>query len=237
MGRHSAPEGRHRRNGALLAQAALVAVLALVTVSVLIGSGMVRDRMVDGTFASSETAEQATSRVETPEPTGEPSQADSGPPSMTGAPAPTPRAPDRMNSPENRGASALPAPMSRESTSGSPDTTPTSKPTTTAPTTTPKAPTTAHSITEPVQTFANCTEAKAAGASMIPSTDPRYARKLDRDRDGFACDAHGDPPTPSTTTTAPTTAPNTTPRATPTPSASKSTSTSTVKPASDVLGS
>jgi hypothetical protein len=53
-------------------------------------------------------------------------------------------------------------------------------------------------------TFANCAEAKAAGVGMIPDADPRYDPKLDHDGDGFACDAHGDPPTrhrPSTSTT------------------------------------
>ncbi|MFI7494136.1 excalibur calcium-binding domain-containing protein [Kocuria sp. M4R2S49] len=39
--------------------------------------------------------------------------------------------------------------------------------------------------------FDNCTEARAAGAVNIPSTDPRYGLHLDRDRDGFGCDADG----------------------------------------------
>jgi hypothetical protein len=228
MGRHSAPEGRHRRNGALLAQAALVAVLALVTVSILFGSGMARDRMVEGTFAASETAGRESPRVETPETTTEPSQATSRPPSMTAAPAPAPRSPDRVNSPKRRGVSVPPAPMS-ESASSSPDTT----------STTPTA--------KPAQKFSGCAEAKAAGVSMIPRTDPRYALKLDRDRDGFACDAHGDPPTPTTTRKTPaatsstmSTAPSST--TTPAPSMSASTTPTTtsappIKPASDVLGS
>jgi hypothetical protein len=225
MGRHSAPEGRHRRNGALLAQAALVAVLALVTVSVLFGSGMARDRMVEGTFAASETAGRESPRVETPETTTEPSPATSGPTSMTAAPAPAPHSPDRANSPERRGVSVPPAPMSK-SVSSSPDTTPATTPT-----------------ARPAQKFSDCAEAKAVGVSMIPKADPRYALKLDRDRDGFACDAHGDPPTPTTTHTTHMTPSTSTPSSTmstptTTPSGSKSTtSTSTVKPASDVLGS
>jgi hypothetical protein len=230
MGRHSAPEGRHRRNGALLAQAALVAVLALVTVSVLFGSGMARDRMVEGTFAASETAGRESPRVETPETTPERSPATSGPTSMTAAPAPAPRSPDRVNSPERRGATVPPAPMSKESASGSPDTTPATTPT-----------------TQPAQKFSDCAEAKAAGVSMIPRTDPRYARKLDRDRDGFACDAHGDPPTPTTTRKTPaatssttSTAPSSTTTTAPSMSASTTPTTTSappIKPASDVLGS
>jgi len=37
--------------------------------------------------------------------------------------------------------------------------------------------------------FTNCTEAHAAGASNIPSSDPRYRTALDRDRDGVACES------------------------------------------------
>jgi hypothetical protein len=100
---------------------------------------------------------------------------------------------------------------------------------------------------KPAQKFSGCAEAKAAGVSMIPRTDPRYALKLDRDRDGFACDAHGDPPTPTTTRKTPaatsstmSTAPSST--TTPAPSMSASTTPTTtsappIKPASDVLGS
>ena len=53
------------------------------------------------------------------------------------------------------------------------------------------------SVTPPVapdtQTgvFANCTEARAVGAVNIPADDPRYGLHLDRDRDGFGCDADG----------------------------------------------
>lgn len=54
--------------------------------------------------------------------------------------------------------------------------------------------------------FASCGEAKAAGVSMIPSTDPRYAPSLDHDGDGVACDRHGDPPTHHPVTTPPTSA-------------------------------
>lgn len=39
--------------------------------------------------------------------------------------------------------------------------------------------------------FDNCTEARAAGAVNIPASDPRYGLHLDRDRDGFGCDADG----------------------------------------------
>ncbi len=37
-------------------------------------------------------------------------------------------------------------------------------------------------------TFDNCTEAYAAGRANIPQGDPAYAKKLDRDGDGVACD-------------------------------------------------
>ncbi len=36
--------------------------------------------------------------------------------------------------------------------------------------------------------FDNCTQAYAAGRSNIPKGDPAYAKKLDRDNDGIACD-------------------------------------------------
>ncbi|MFI7583393.1 excalibur calcium-binding domain-containing protein [Kocuria sp. M1N1S27] len=55
------------------------------------------------------------------------------------------------------------------------------------------APVTPPVVSEPVTTavFDNCTEARAAGAVNIPATDPRYGLHLDRDRDGFGCDADG----------------------------------------------
>lgn len=43
----------------------------------------------------------------------------------------------------------------------------------------------------PAVSFDNCAEAYDAGRSHIPSSDPDYAPKLDRDKDGIACD---DPP-------------------------------------------
>ncbi len=36
--------------------------------------------------------------------------------------------------------------------------------------------------------FANCDQAYAAGQSNIPKSSPNYSAKLDRDRDGIACD-------------------------------------------------
>lgn len=40
-------------------------------------------------------------------------------------------------------------------------------------------------------TFANCTEAYKAGYANIPRSSPLYAKHLDRDHDGVACE---DPP-------------------------------------------
>ncbi|MET7455387.1 excalibur calcium-binding domain-containing protein [Streptomyces sp. NPDC005574] len=37
--------------------------------------------------------------------------------------------------------------------------------------------------------YANCTEARAAGAAPIRRGEPGYASHLDRDNDGIACDA------------------------------------------------
>ncbi len=51
--------------------------------------------------------------------------------------------------------------------------------------------------------FKNCTEAYEAGYSNIPKGSPHYAAKLDRDKDGVACD---NPPAgfkPRTEATAP----------------------------------
>lgn len=39
--------------------------------------------------------------------------------------------------------------------------------------------------------FKNCTEARNAGYTNIPSTSPFYGPHLDRDKDGFGCDAGG----------------------------------------------
>ncbi|ALU39080.1 hypothetical protein AS188_04170 [Kocuria flava] len=39
--------------------------------------------------------------------------------------------------------------------------------------------------------FDNCTEARAAGRTNIPSWDPAYGLHLDADRDGYGCDADG----------------------------------------------
>jgi cytoskeletal protein RodZ len=208
MGRHSALEGRHRRTGALLAQAGLVVVLGLVAVSVLFGSAVVRDRMVNGTFTGSETAAESSPRVATPEASPEPSPASSAPASRTAPPAtgsdePTPTADssDQAIVPESRGASGATAPTSTASAMprvAAPDTT---SPTSSVSPTNSPAP-----VTPVESSFANCAEAKAAGVSMIPDADPRYDPKLDHDGDGFACDAHGDPPTrhrpmPTTSTT------------------------------------
>ncbi|MGN6606278.1 MAG: TerD family protein [Jatrophihabitans sp.] len=54
------------------------------------------------------------------------------------------------------------------------------------PTTTPTAP-----VPIPIETdvyYANCTEARAAGAAPIYRGDPGYSSKLDRDGDGVACE-------------------------------------------------
>ena len=42
------------------------------------------------------------------------------------------------------------------------------------------------------QTFDNCTEARVAGRTNIPASDPAYKKSMDRDRDGFACDNDDD---------------------------------------------
>ncbi|MGN6155396.1 MAG: excalibur calcium-binding domain-containing protein [Sphingomicrobium sp.] len=36
--------------------------------------------------------------------------------------------------------------------------------------------------------FANCAEARAAGAAPVRAGDPGYSLKLDRDRDGVGCE-------------------------------------------------
>jgi LPXTG-motif cell wall-anchored protein len=50
--------------------------------------------------------------------------------------------------------------------------------------------------------FDNCTEAYQAGRKNIPQGDPDYAKKLDRDNDGVACDnpPAGFKPAPATQT-------------------------------------
>ncbi|MFJ4410079.1 excalibur calcium-binding domain-containing protein [Streptomyces sp. NPDC088910] len=40
----------------------------------------------------------------------------------------------------------------------------------------------------PATTYKDCTDAHDHGASDIPSSDPRYRPKLDRDHDGLACE-------------------------------------------------
>jgi cytoskeletal protein RodZ len=189
MGRHAAPEGRHRRHGALLAQTALISVLVLVAAAVLLGSNMARDRTVDGTFASSQTGEQASPDAEVPETsaespteTGAAPEATVMPPGAASSESPLPSDPhERVNPTESRGVSPSGAPMTSSSAADAPDAT--------------TATTTVTATPEPARKFATCAEAKAAGVSMIPSADPRYAPRLDHDGDGVACDQHGDPPT------------------------------------------
>lgn len=50
------------------------------------------------------------------------------------------------------------------------------------------APAVAHDGNHP---FKNCSDAESNGYSNIPSGDEHYAKKLDRDGDGFGCDTHG----------------------------------------------
>jgi hypothetical protein len=172
MGRHSAPEGRHRRPGALLAQAGLVAVLGLVAVSVLFGSAIVRDRMVSGTFTGSETAAETSSPARGGD-TGDVPAAGLVSPSPTASacPQPAPLRPRRDRTsqlpqldssdqaivPDSRGASESSAPTSTVSAApraAAPDTT---SPSAVSPdATTPTA---------PAESFANCAEAKAAGSA------------------------------------------------------------------------
>lgn len=164
MARHVAPEGRHRRQGELLAQAALVVVLVLVAIAVLFGSGVARDSMRrEGRLTGLETAAEAQPRVGAPGTPGEAPTATSAPPAGAttgrGSDATDPDSSDRVNSPESRGVTASTAPKS----------------------------------TTEAEPFTSCSE---PGARMIPRADPRYNRQLDRDRDGVACDRHGDPPTP-----------------------------------------
>ena len=63
-----------------------------------------------------------------------------------------------------------------------PPTTPTTRATTPA--------TTAVPVTAAVRSvyYANCTEAKAAGAAPLYQGDPGYRSQLDRDSDGVACE-------------------------------------------------
>ncbi|MHA7276008.1 excalibur calcium-binding domain-containing protein [Arthrobacter sp. Hz1] len=42
--------------------------------------------------------------------------------------------------------------------------------------------------------FENCDAAKAVGVFNIPANTPGYQLKLDADKDGFGCDAAGNPP-------------------------------------------
>lgn len=40
-----------------------------------------------------------------------------------------------------------------------------------------------------VPSFANCTEARDAGRTNIPSTDPEFSPRLDRNRNGIGCES------------------------------------------------
>src|SRR5918998_2475022 len=76
------------------------------------------------------------------------------------------------------------AKVARDKACAEPVVTPTTPPVTVPPVTTP-----------PVK-FKTCDEATAAGLATVPSTDPRYRRALDTDRDGIACeDPEGTPVT------------------------------------------
>ncbi len=64
-------------------------------------------------------------------------------------------------------------------------TTTTAKPTTT---TTDRATTTTSSLASTSVSYANCDAVRAAGKAPLYTGDPGYSTKLDRDRDGVACE-------------------------------------------------
>lgn len=116
MGRHRLAEGRHRRQGALLAQAGLVSVLILVAAAVLFGSGIAHDRMVSGTLVGSQTTAETITGIDTPATSPELSASRSGAfPASTSAVTSTPSS-DRVDAPTSRGADAPAAPMSSANT-------------------------------------------------------------------------------------------------------------------------
>lgn len=61
-------------------------------------------------------------------------------------------------------------------------------PPTTEPPTTPPPPTEAPTTAAAAVYYANCDEARAAGAAPLHRGDPGYSSKLDRDDDGVACE-------------------------------------------------
>lgn len=76
---------------------------------------------------------------------------------------------------------------SATTTTAAPTTTTSAKPTTT--TTQPPTTTTTEAPASSEPSFANCTEAKAAGYKDILRGQPGYADHLDRDQDGVACES------------------------------------------------
>lgn len=81
-------------------------------------------------------------------------------------------------------------PTTTTTTTAPPTTTTTNRPSTTAAT---RAPTTTVVTAAPLpvapsSSYANCSEARAAGAAPLVRGEPGYSSKLDRDGDGVACE-------------------------------------------------
>lgn len=83
------------------------------------------------------------------------------------------------------------APVPTVSVTPTPTVSATTPPVTTAPIAVPSATTSATVVGGNGKVYANCSEAEAAGASNIPSTDAAYKTALDRDGDGIACEDNG----------------------------------------------
>lgn len=85
-----------------------------------------------------------------------------------------------------------PATTTTSTTTTTTTTPPTTAPPATAPPTTPPPPPTTPPPPPPPPaasaSYANCTEARAAGVTPLYRGDPGYASKLDRDDDGVACE-------------------------------------------------
>lgn len=168
----SVPFSRSMRRGLLKKSAPVL--LALVLGTGLAGCGVPSsaDNAVSPTPTPSPKETVTASPSPTPTPT--PSPAPMPSPTSTPSPSPTTQAPTPEPSPEPAAPEPEPTPETDAQGSGGGGAAQEPAP-----------------LPEPVlkkEYYANCKEARAAGAAPLYQGDPGYRPELDRDRDGVACE-------------------------------------------------
>ncbi|MBM9506988.1 excalibur calcium-binding domain-containing protein [Streptomyces sp. KK5PA1] len=109
----------------------------------------------------------------------------------TSAPAPTTTPPTTTPAPSPTATTPSPAPTTPEPTTPAPTTTKPVRATASPSQSEGGSGSASGSDTGGDTYYANCTEARAAGAAPIYAGQPGYSRRLDRDGDGIACETGG----------------------------------------------